>query len=303
MNFDFGEAISRSFQLAWKHKILWAFSALPMLVSFLIFPVMFVPIFFLEERSFGHPTFIENPFVIFALILFSIVVSIISYALYGISSSSIILGVIRADEGAERFTFNELLNDSRPYWWRMLGVMLLIGLGISLVFLVIFGCFAALGAVTMGIGFICLQPLFLLMYPLMLILYGFIEESQVAVVVENLGVVDAVKRGWELVRANFWRIVLISLIIYLGLGLVSSIVMIPFIAPMFAFPFFMDSGQFEPTPRTMVLVMGGFSCILFPIMGFIQAIVLTFMKSTYTIVYLRLTKQQGNVPVVLETTE
>jgi hypothetical protein len=303
MNFDFGEVISRSFQIAWKHKILWAFSALPMLLSFLIFPVMFVPIFFMENRSFGDPSFVENPLIILAIVLFSIVISIISYALYGVASSSVILGVVRADEGAERFTFNELLNDSRPYWWRVLGVMLLIGLGISLVFFVIFGCFSLLGAATMGIGFICLQPLILLMYPLMLILYGVIEESQVAVVVENLGVMDAIKRGWELVRANFWRIVLISLIVYFGLGIVSSIIMVPFMAPMFAFPFFMGNGQFEPTPRTMALFMGGFGCIFFPIMAFVQSIVLTFMKSTYTITYLRLTKQQGNTSAVLEVNE
>ena len=300
MNFDFGEVLSRSFQIAWKHKILWAFSALPMLVSFLIFPVVFVPIFFMQDGSFGNSSFIENPLVVLSFILFSVVVSIISYALYGIASSSVILGVVRADEGAERFTFNELLTESRSYWWRVLGVMLLVGFGVGLAFTIIFGCMMLFGAVTVGIGFICIQPLFLLMYPLMMVLYGFIEESQVAVVAEDLGVTDAVRRGWELMRANFWRILLISLIVYLGLGVISSVIMLPFMSPMFAIPFFMDGGQFEPTSRTILLIMSGFGCIFFPVMAFIQSIFMTFLKSAYTILYLRLTRYQDDALVSVD---
>jgi hypothetical protein len=300
MNFDFGEVISRSFQITWKHKIFWLFNLLPVLVSFLYFPFMFVPILFMDEGSSASPFFIESPVYIFLFVAFSMLVTLLSYVLYGVSSASVIFGVIRADGGTERFTFNKLLSDSKPYWWRVLGVMLLISLGAGLVFLVIFGCMALLGVVTAGIGFVCVQPLFLLMYPLMLILYGIIEESQVAVVVNDLGVMDAVKRGWELVRANFWRIVLISFIVYLVIGLVSSIIMFPFMLPFFSLPFFMESGQFEPNPRMMALFMGGFSCIFFPVIAFIQGITITFMKSTYTIVYLRLTKPQDNAPVALE---
>jgi hypothetical protein len=141
------------------------------------------------------------------------------------------------------------------------------------------------------------------MYPVMLVLYGFIEESQVGVVVDNLGVTDAIKRGWELVRANFWRIVLISLIVYFGIGFLSSIVMLPLMSPFFFIPFLMEGGRFEITPRTMTLFMGGFSLVFIPVMAFIQGIAITFMKSTYTLVYLRLTRRQDNAPVVLETSE
>jgi len=49
MNFDFGEILSSAFQITWKRKILWVFSALPIFLSFLIFPLMFVPIFFMDN--------------------------------------------------------------------------------------------------------------------------------------------------------------------------------------------------------------------------------------------------------------
>ncbi|HEY5731355.1 MAG TPA: hypothetical protein VIS72_14990 [Anaerolineales bacterium] len=303
MNFDLGEILSSAFKITWKHKVLWTFSAIPVLVSFLVFPFVFVPIFFMDEGSFSNPFFIEEPLIISLFVVFSIIVSIISYVLYGVSSSSVALGVMRADEGAERLTFIGLFNDSRPYWWRVLGVLLLIGLAVSLVFLVIFGCMALIGVVTAGVGFICLQPLFLLIYPVMMVFYGYIEESQVSVVVDDLGVTDAIKRGWELIRANFWRIVLVSLIVYLGIGLLSSIIVVPFMMPFFFIPFFMDGGQFEFNPRTTMLFMGCFSLVFFPVMALVQGIGITFLKATYTLVYLRLTKPWDDAPVVLEADE
>ena len=303
MNFDFGEVLTRAFQITWKHKILWVFSALPALLSFLIFPFMFVPMFFMDEGSFNNPFFVESPIYVFLFIAFGILISLLSYVLYGISSSAVTLGTVRADEGAESFTFRGLFDDSRKYWGRVLGVLLLIGLGISFIFLVIFGCMALFGAVTIGLGYICMAPLMLLMYPAMLVLYGVIEESQVAVVVDDLGVTDSIRRGWELVRANFWRIVLISLVVYLGISILSGIAMLPLMSPFFFFPFLMDSGQFDPSPRTMMLLMSGFSLLFFPVMAFVQGIGITFLKSTYALVYLRLTKPQDNAPVVLEMEE
>ena len=300
MNFDFGEILSSAIKITWKHKILWLFSALPVLVSFLIFPVMFVPVFFMDENSFTSPFFLESPVYVFLFVGFSIFVTLLSYVLYGISSSSVMLGVLRADSGAERLAARELFDDSKPYWWRVLGVMLLIGLAVSLVFLVIFGCFTLIGAVTAGLGFICLQPLVILIYPLMLVLYGVIEEAQAAVVVDDLGVTDAIQRGWELVKNNFWRIVLVSLLVYLILGVLSSIIMFPLMSPFFLFPFFMQNGELEITPRTLALFMGGFSLVFIPVMAFIQGVTITLLKSTYTLVYLRLTKPQEQTPVELE---
>ncbi|HKJ37731.1 MAG TPA: hypothetical protein VJ972_03070, partial [Anaerolineales bacterium] len=289
MKFDFGEILSSAVRITWKHKIMWVFSALPALLSFLIFPVMFVPVFFMDESSYRTPFFIEEPAYIAVFIVFSIVITLLSYALYGISSSAVMFGVMRADSGTESFTFRELLDGSKPYWGRVLGVMLLIGLGIFVIFAAIFACFTLIGAVTMGLGFVCLQPLMLLMYPFMLIVYGIIEESQVAVVADKLGVTDAIRRGWELVRANFWRVVLISLIAYFGVTFLSSIVMFPLMSPFFLIPFFMDSGMTDFNPRTMMLFMGGFSLLFIPVMALVQGITLTFLKSTYTLVYLRLT--------------
>jgi len=71
-------------------------------------------------------------------------------------------------------------------------------------------------------------------------------------------------------------------------------------------PFFFISafveGQSNFDPQTVMLFAGGFSLIFFPIMALVQGIGLTFMKSTYTLIYLRLTKSQDVSPV-LETSD
>jgi hypothetical protein len=290
MKFEFGEILSRAGQITWKHKILWLFSALPILISLLIFPVIFLPIFFSDFDAHGEPFFVEQPIFILLFIGFGIFVTLLSFAMTAISSSSVTLGVVQVEGGAETLTAAKLFDNGRQYWLRILGIMLLVGLGVSLIFAVIFGCMALFGAVTMGIGFICMQPLFLLMYPLMLVLYGIIEESQAAVVVDELGVVEAIQRGWELVKANFWNIVLISLVVYIGLSILGGIAAVPFMIPFFFMPFFMqDASRFSL--RGMMLIMGGVSLIFVPVMALVQGIGMTFLKATYALVYLRLTRK------------
>jgi len=288
MDFDFGEILTRALKITWKHKVLWLFSAMPTIMSFLFVPFMFLPIFFSETDPYREPFFVDQPVYVLLFIGFSLFISALSVVLYGISSSAVTLGVLQVDGGTEKLGTGKLFEDSKPYWWRVLGVLLLIGIGISFIFMVIFGCMTMIGTVTVGLGFICMMPLFLVIYPIMMVLYGFIEISQAAVVVDDIGVTDAIRRGWELVKVNFWRILLISFIVYMGISILSSIIVLPFMTPFFFFPFLMEGGQFEPNPRTMMLFMGGFSLILFPVMAVIQGITITFLKSTYMIVYLSL---------------
>jgi len=288
MDFDFGEILTCALKITWKHKVLWLFSAMPTIVSFLFVPFMFLPIFFSETDPYREPFFVDQPVYVLLFIGFSLFISALSVVLYGISSSAVTLGVLQVDGGTEKLGTGKLFEDSKPYWWRVLGVLLLIGIGISFIFMVVFGCMTMIGTVTVGLGFICMMPLFLVIYPIMMVLYGFIEISQAAVVVDDIGVTDAIRRGWELVKVNFWRILLISFIVYMGIRILSSIIVLPFMTPFFFFPFLMEGGQFEPNPRTMMLFIGGFSLILFPAMALIQGVTITFLKSTYTIVYLSL---------------
>jgi len=299
MNFEIGEVLSRAVQITWRYKIFWGFIILPMLAGFLIVPLTLTPIFLMDGGSFDSPSYFENPVFIVIFIGLHLILVLVSLVLTVLGYSALTLGIVRVERGEEGLTFKGLLQDGMKYFRRMLGVMLLLAVGVSLLFFSIFAGGALFGMVTAGIGFICIQPLILAMYPVIMVLNSLIEQSQAAIVVDDLGVTQAVGKGWELLKANFWRFVLISLIIYLGIGFVSGIVTMPFMLPFFFLPFLMDSSFFDSGPRTLGLVMAGSMLILLPVMVLVQGVTITFMKSTYILVYLRLTRSP-NAPLAVE---
>jgi hypothetical protein len=266
------------------------------LVSFLILPLVFVPIIFMGTDSRSNPVIFEEPLFIVLFVVTNIIVSLLGFVLYAVGTSSVMVGVLRSEEGIVQLKFQELFNDGRRYLGRILGVMLLISLGVSAIFLALFACMALFGAVTAGIGFICMQPLFIVLYPVMMILYAVIEQSQAAVVVDDMGVVDAITRGWNLVKENFGRFLLISLIIYFAMTFLSSIVVLPFMAPFFFIPFLIDNPQIELSTQSLIFFIAAFSVILLPVMALVQGITITFMKASYVIVYLRLTRGSTSRP-------
>ncbi|GAB4446638.1 MAG: hypothetical protein OHK0041_05730 [Anaerolineales bacterium] len=298
MNFDFGEVLTRAGQITWKHKILWLFSALPTLAGMFFIPLFLLPFLFVDFDAYGPPPFMQEPLFFVVFLAGVVFLSLLSFALYVISSASVTFGVLRAEDGAEKLGAAELFKDSQKYWLKVLGVMLLTSLVVSIGVFVFFGCLVLFGAVTMGLGFICVQPLILLLYPLMLAVYGFIEESLAAAVADDLDVIAAIQRGWELVKANFWSILLISFIVYFAVSLLSGFVVMPFMFPFFFSPFFM--GGAEPDPRTIMLFAGGISLLMIPVMALVQGVGMTFLKAAYALTYLRLTRPKADAAIVSE---
>jgi hypothetical protein len=230
MNFDFGEVLSRAVQITWKHKALWLFGALPGLLGFLIFPLMFLPLIFLDFVSNGEPSVVE-PLLFLVIIGVVLFLSLLSFILYGISSASLTLGTLQVEDGAQSLTIRNLFIDGKKYWLRVLGVWLLYSLGIIAVFFVIFGCLSLFGVVTMGLGFLCIQP---------------------------------------------------------------------FMIPFFFAPFFLD-GTPASDMRLFLLIIGGISLLMTPIMALVQGVIITFQKAAYALTYLRLTRPKADAAPASET--
>lgn len=292
MNFDIGEVLARAWQITWKHRVLWVFNMFPVLLSLLFIPIVLIPMFFIGPNSLINQEFIDQPYYINLFLATNLFLSALSILLYASGAASSSLGILRIENGrGDRLPFRDLFQDGLKYFWRVLGVSLLIGGVVAVVFLLLFGCMMAFGMATMGLAMICLQPLFLLMYPAMLLMYSLVEQSQAAVIADNLSVIEAIKRAWGLIKANFWRFVFIALVIYFGIFMLSSIVMAPLMAPFFFLPFIMESPQ-AGANSTQVLgwVLLLFSIVLLPILAVAQGFAMTFMKSAFMIIYLRLTR-------------
>jgi len=296
---DIGEVLTRAWQITWKHKVLWGISVLPFLIAFLLFPFWLFIVFtedFSPDRIEG---WVESPTFILVGSLLYVLLIVVSIFLQIMSRSAATLGTFRAEMGRQPVTFTDLLKDGSQYFWRVLGVLLLIGLVVIAFFLVFFGCMAVLSAVTMGIALICFQPLFLLMIPFFLLVMAVMEQAEAAVIADGMSVIDSVKRGYELVWSNLVSYALITIIVYFGINILISFVALPFMIPMFFFMMRnMESGMMDF--NGMMRMQAVFGVVILPVMALLQSLALTYLKSAMMVIYLRLTRSPSEPQPVLQ---
>ena len=289
MKFDFGEVLTRAGQITWRYKSLWFAGIAVSLIGFLAMPISlaFNPSF----SSLTDPSDVSRqlPSIILAngLIL---LLTVLSIPLYAVSMAVPSLATFQLEQGSEKVNFGELIRGTFPYFWRILGIVLLVWVGVFAVLMIFMACVILLSVVTFGIGSLCAFPVFILFLPVAIMVYALMEQGVSAVVVDNLGVTGALQRAWQLVKKNLGVMALMSVIIYLGSMIVGMILSIPVMIPMFGFMFNLraepDVQSFERLSRNMVLWMMAFS----PLYAIFQGILLTFMQSAWTLTYMRLTR-------------
>jgi hypothetical protein len=234
----------------------------------------------------------DNPWIVAVAVILGLALVVISIFLGTIGRIGLIRGTYQAETGAERLNFGELFSGSMPYFWRVFGLSLLIGLIALLVFIP----FVLFGALTAGIGFICLLPLICILIPVLWAVSVVIEQANAAIVLDNLGVGDGVRKGWDVVRGNVGPIILLALIIFIGSGIIGFIIAIPIIAAVFPLIF----GAANNNTNT-VWITALCCAAYFPILLLLSGILNAYVQSTWTLTYMRLTaKPQDNPPVVLE---
>jgi hypothetical protein len=128
----------------------------------------------------------------------------------------------------------------------------------------------------------------LLLMPFIFLVVGALEAAQVAVIAEDMKVMDAVKRALQVVRAHVWKYVIITLIVYFGSSILSSFIIMPLMLPVFIVPFLIGLGQ-EMSMQSVVLISVLFFCIFFPVMMLVSSVLGVFMKASLDLTYLRLT--------------
>jgi len=306
MNFNFGEVLSRAWQIIWKHKVLWIFG---------IFagcsraggggssggggggggsgPGGGQP-FSEFERVFDQISqwISDNPWVVAVFVVLILILVVLSIFLGTISRIGLIKGTYQAEQGAERLIFGEVFSESMPYFWRVFGLSLLIGL----MFLLIFLPLIFFGVITAGIGFICIIPLLCLLIPISWAVMVVIEQANAAIVLEDLGIGDGLRRGWEVVRANIGTMIVMTLILFIGSAVVGIVLAIPVIIAVFPLAIGFAAGA----ERTPLLIAGVCCAVYLPILLILNGILTAYVQSAWALTYMRLTKPQDNAPVILE---
>lgn len=308
-NFNFGEVLTRAWQIIWKHKVLWIFGILASCArgggggssggggnsgyqtGSGDSPFSGDKI----ERVMNQVgTFLENNWwIIIAVIVGIFLLSFVFYFLGMMGRIALIKGVAHADKDAESLSFGELWAESMPFFWRVFGLNFLIGLA----FLVLFIPLVLFGIVTAGIGFLCLIPLLCIMVPLSWVVMAIIEQAQNAIVLEDLNMLDGFKRGWEIVKANAVPIIIMMLILGIGSGIIGVIIALPIIIAVVPAVIGMAVSQQTLTP----FYIAAACCVAyFPVLLFFNGVLTAYIQASWTLTYLRLVKPKEEAPVIIE---
>ena len=310
---DFGEVLSRAWKTIWKHKILWIFGILSSCGqggggggsgggssaqssggnnwSGEVPPAMREFFFnidqFFKQIEVWHIVGVVA-ILIFVLFLFWIIAMVLST----IGKIGLMQGTVQSEEGVEKLKFRALFNSGKPLFWRVLGLNFLIGLVAFVLVLVTFVPLALVSVATLGIGLLCLIPLVCLMVPVGWLFQIIIQQANIALVVEDLNIITALKRGWDIFRENLGNLIIMGLILGIGGAIIGFVFAIPLIL-IIVFTV-ISTGMSIISETGLVfnnsLMVGGIALLVYlPVLIFLGGVLQAYIQSAWTLTYLRLT--------------
>jgi hypothetical protein len=292
---DFGYVLKRAWEIIWKFKVLWIFGILASCGQASGSGGSNSGYRFSSQESNFSPQIDRffnqlNPAIIALLIalgIFIVLALIVLAILLGtIGRVGLIRGTVKAEQGAEHLTFGELWREGLKYFWRVFGLNLLIGVITFVAILAIVIIMIIPTVFTLGL---CLIPLMCLFIPVMWAVYVVIEQANIALVVENLGILEAIAHGWQVVRDNIVNMIVMSLILGLGVGLIGGIIIgLPLLIVAAPAVVGAVSGTTDAL-RNGLLVSGLLFLVYLPILLLLSGILRSYTSSAWTLTYLRLT--------------
>lgn len=320
MNFNFGEVLTKAWQITWKHKVLWIFGILAgcnrsnggnFNSSYSGngggsggnggFPYLPPDVM----RVFDQ---IEQNLVTIIAIVISVccIIWLITIFLGTMGKVGLIHGAAQADGGAEKLSFGQLWSESLPFFWRMLGLSLLVMVPILIIVFIPLGAglYYLITADSSGNPEMILAsiPIFLgclcLLVPVMWVVGMIVRQSENAIVLEDLGVLPSLTRGWEIFKSNLGSIIIMSIILAVISFAVGLVMVIPILAVVFPAVFAFALGEAESW--TPLIIAGACMLIYIPISWVANGILITYTESAWTLTYMRLTAKPETT-VILPT--
>ena len=311
---DFGEILTKAWKIIWKFKILWVFGILASFGrggggggggsgargdssnfnfdsnNFQNLPPEWQHGMDSSTQFMSSIQWWMIALFVLGTILLVLIVTVISI----VGKNGLILGTKQADEGAQKLTFGELFSSAMKYFWRVFGFSLLTGLAMFVVIMVLMLPVIFLGVATQGAGMLCLIPLMCVIIPAFMVIGAVLEQGIIAIVVEDCGIIEGLKRGWKVVKSNFWNIVLMAILLGIITGIVGFIISLPLILAFL--PMILPAiqavskGAFDFAAfQTPLLISLGLCCLIYPFILVANGILVAYEQSAWTLTYLRLT--------------
>jgi len=296
---DIGGILTRTWEIIWKNKVLWIFGIFAGCTSAsggnpgnFTWTMQEDSPLFAEglSRTFQNvPALVWTLGAIAGFLIMLVVVALVIF-LSTIGKIGVIKASHQAESGQEKFTFSQVFKDSTPYFWRVFLLNLLVGI---LVFIILF-LLITLGVVgtiaTLGIGMLCFIPVICLLVPIIWFVYIVVDQSSIAIVVEELGVIDGLSRGWNVVKSNLGYVIVMGLVLYIGIGMIGGFVISMPIGLIVMPAVF--AAALESTGAGAGLALAGLCFVLYlPFYVALNGFLRGYIQSAWTLTFLELTDE------------
>ncbi|MBI5950639.1 MAG: hypothetical protein HY865_03180 [Chloroflexi bacterium] len=298
MKVNIGDLMGSAYRIGWRHKMLWLWQVLPGLAVIFVFPSVFIvyPFFtkLIQDPELQIPI---EPWMSISLNSMGILF-VLSYALMWIFAQiTTIHGAIEIEKGATKLSFRELFRKSLPYVWRVIGLYFLY---CGMWALISIGSRPILAPVAKNFPSISEPLLYLLALPISiiwLVSMVVLELAQAAIVSDNMTVIAAVSRAWEIFKGNVLDAATIMIVLYFGMIIPFSLLLMPL-------PFLISISLLFLTRASDANVI--FFTVFFAVIPLaiilttlVVGIFMTFFQSGWAVAYIRLNRN-ADIPTALE---
>ncbi|MDQ0075233.1 DUF7847 domain-containing protein [Arthrobacter oryzae] len=195
-----------------------------------------------------------------------------------------------------RTGFKEMWSLSRSRIGSLLGLGVLLFLASVAVVAVLVGGTWLLADSMGGMSALIIVPLFLGTMVTLLFLSIRFLVTPAAIVVEGLGVLDGLRRSWQLTRHNWWRIFGITLVVSLLIGIISQIVLVPITLVSGGFSSVVAPHSGDDGQRALAVGVGIASLIVSALIG---AVAYAFQTSVMGLLYMDLRMRKEGLDLAL----
>lgn len=278
---DYGNILSRAWQITWKHKVLWIFGIFVALSSGGggfngsggggnggssggggNFPQPDMPP---QLREFLNSPAL--PIAIIALICLGLIIALAIF-LMGVASTGALIGGIDLAESTGAVTFAQAWAIGTSNFLKILGLK--IGVGI-------------IGFVAIFAGIICC-PLLCLVVPGSIALQVIAEFAAFAIVLDKEGVIESIQKGFNVLKNNFTSVLVLGLILF-GIGIAYGLVIAIPILVAFAPAIIAVMGNTrEPNMMLIGATALMFLCLI-PILIIVGGVYTTWQTAAWQIAY------------------
>lgn len=307
---DITATIRRGWEITWNNKFLWVLGFLAALGSGNSFAQYSADSSDFQGLSPEQVSAISAGLVVLICVglILGILMALVSLAARG--------GLVAAAAGIDRgetYTFGQAFRAGWNKLWSLIGMsLLLFGVVIigGIVFIVLLvasgGSVAALlsmgdsvgtGSAIAGVSLLvlCLISLCCLLIPVSIALNFIHAFAFRGIMLRDLGAVESIRHGWQVVRENFANILMLALaflVLNAIVGLIAAAILVPF-SLLVAAPIVL-LGNTDATVLQGILAVGGILVVVV-ISALIGAVVAAWQSSTFTLAYQTFTGKSSNL--------